>query len=309
MNSVIVWGAGHDYQAIYNLLKFEELKGNIEIIAIADSNRRQSEIDNYLVISSQEISRYNYDFIIISSSRYFAEIVRQAETLGINRDCLIPGYVFQIPCFDFKAYASLKRNPVSIISDDCWGGNVYHYLGLRFDSPFINCYIHNDDFVKMLEDLSYYIDQPLKMEDEGTQWKTPIGSLGEDTKKIYIHFNHCYLFEDARRDFERRRLRINRNNLFIKMSFGWGKYSDETVRKYDNLIFDKKIFLAPFETNFNSSINHQYFLEEFKNRNLENYHLQPRDYIGFFQNIDLFVRHFNIFNLLLTGNICERKKY
>ena len=106
--------------------------------------------------------------------------------------------------------------------------------------------------------------------------------MGEDTKKIYIHFNHCYLFEDTRRDFERRRLRINRNNLFIKMSFGWGKYSDETVRKYDNLIFDKKIFLAPFETNFNSSINHQYFLEEFKNRNLENYHLQPRDYIGFF---------------------------
>ena len=103
MNRVIVWGTGHDYQTIYNLLKFEELKGNIEIIAIADSNRRQREIDNYLVISPQEISRYNYDFIIISSSRYFAEIVRQAETLGINRDCLIPGYVFKIPCFDFKA--------------------------------------------------------------------------------------------------------------------------------------------------------------------------------------------------------------
>ena len=186
MNRVIVWGNGHDYQMIYNLLKFEELKGNIEIAAIADSNRWQHRIDNYPAISPQEINQYKYDFIIVTSSKYFGEILGQAKAMGISHECLVPGRVFQIPCFDFESYASLKRNPISIISDDCWGGRVYHYLGLRLDSPFVNCYIYNNDFVKMIDDLFYYIEQPLQMGEAGTQWKTPIGSLGEDEKKIYI---------------------------------------------------------------------------------------------------------------------------
>lgn len=85
-----------------------------------------------------------------------------------------------------------------------------------------------------------------------------------------------------------------------------GDYSDETVSKYDKSIYKKKIFLAPFQTNFKSAVNPRYFIEEFRKRNLEKYHLKPRDYKGFFQNIDLFARSFNIFDLLLTGKTTER---
>lgn len=72
---------------------------------------------------------------------------------------MIPIRVFQIPCFDFLEYVQLKRNSVSIISDDCWEGNVYNYLGLRFDSPFINFFINNNDFIKMISNFENYIEK------------------------------------------------------------------------------------------------------------------------------------------------------
>lgn len=311
MYKVIIWGLGADYHTFYNLIKYEELKGNIDIVAVADKNKWQTTVDGYNAISVKEIGNYEFDYIIVTSTKYYRDIVNEAIQLKIDRDLLIPIRVFQIPCFDFSEYVQLKKNPVSIISDDCWGGSVYNYLGLRFDSPFINFFINNDDFVKLVSNLKYYMDKPLILEQQGTVINMPVGSLGENEEKVYLNFNHAYTFEEAKLDFERRRKRINMDNLFIKMQYGWGKYSKDILCKYDKVHYSKKIFLTPFQTGSKSEIMLDYFKEGFKEgyirKNLRKvYRVEPRDFKAYSLTISLMAREYNIIRMLTTGEAVKR---
>lgn len=307
MYKVILWGVGADYQKYYNLIKYEEYKGNIDIVAVVDKDNWQKNVDGYNMISVKEICYYEFDYIIVTSSKYYNDIVNEAIQLQIALDLLIPIRVFQIPCFDFGEYAQLKRNPISIISDDCWGGRVYNYLGLRYDSPFINFWVYNNDFVKMVSDLKCYMDKPLVLERQGSVTEAPVGSLGEDEEKVYLHFIHAYSFEEAKADFERRRKRINMNNLFIKMQYGWGEYSRDVFCKYERLHYSKKILLVPFQTESKSGIELDYFREEYARGKLEKtYHIKPRDFIGYSQKIELVAREYNIIHMLVTGEVIKR---
>lgn len=47
---IIIWGTGDEYQKLYNIVKYEELKKNIEIVAIVDKNKWQRKLDGYPVI-------------------------------------------------------------------------------------------------------------------------------------------------------------------------------------------------------------------------------------------------------------------
>ena len=81
-----------------------------------------------------------YDYLIISSSRYFKEIKKDALEMGVDSNRIIDARVFKLPLFDFAEYVSLIQNPVTILSDDCWAGYAYNRLGLPFTSLLINTY-------------------------------------------------------------------------------------------------------------------------------------------------------------------------
>ena len=49
----------------------------------------------------------------------------------------------------------------TIISNNCWGGLVYQYFGLPYTSPTVGLFIMDDDYIKFLENLDYYLSQPL----------------------------------------------------------------------------------------------------------------------------------------------------
>lgn len=303
---IIIWGTGDEYHKLYNIVKYEELKKNIEIVAIVDKNKWQRKLDGYPVIFPKEVLEYEYDFIVVSSSKYYLEIIDEAVSVGVKRECLIHGRILHIPCFDFADYVALRRNPVSIISDDCWGGRVYHYLDLRMDSPFINLYILNDDFLRLICDFSYYIKQPLCMEEEGTNLNIPLGSLGEGEKKIYLHFNHAYSFDEAKLDFERRRSRIHRENLFVKMQYGWGKYSENNLDTFDKTPFNKKVYLSPFMADCKSLLIQNEYMYAYQRKDVEKYGIDPRDYKAYSQKIELLAKEYNILKLLTSGNVISR---
>lgn len=317
IRKVIIWGAGADYQSLYNIIKYEELKGNIDVVAIADKHAWQDKIDGYKAIHPQEIKEYPFDYVIISPIKYYNEIILEASEMGINRECLIKGNVLQIPCFDFKDYALLRENPVSIISDTCWGGRLYHYLDLPFTSPFINFWISDSDFVKMANNLKCYLSRPLNMELQGDMYTEPIGSLEIENEKVLFHFTHHNTFEDARKDFERRRNRINWNNLFIKMHYckqmaymGGGVTEDsvENVAQFDTIPYDKKICLTQFRmetlTSFQSVLVQNAFVHDYPkwNRNT------PRNIIAYSHTMETLAKEYNIFQLLLTGKKIARFK-
>lgn len=124
MDKCIIWGIGNDYENIINQIKFEELKGNLEVVALVskESEIFASKRDEYSIITKYDLIDKEFDVIIISSSKFYKEIISEINALGMEEKQIINGKIFNLPLFDYNRYIRLIREPVTILSDDCWGG-------------------------------------------------------------------------------------------------------------------------------------------------------------------------------------------
>lgn len=234
MIKLVLWGMGTDYDRAYNILSYERLKGNIDIIALVDNkNSVYNTIDGIPIISVDSLKKIHYDYICILPSRHFEEILEQVQRLGIKRQYIIDASVLFFPHMDIKKYICIKENPISIISDDCWGALAYSLLGLEFASPFINTRIEPEDYLKMTSDLNYYLSQQLVVEGGGLGGY-PLGKLGNGRKCIKIHFYHD-LETDILSTWERRKKRFNEKNIFVKATIE----KEEDIEKFHNLPYPK----------------------------------------------------------------------
>lgn len=237
----IVWGIGDDYEKIINQLQFEILKGNIRILALVARPRDiiGKILDGVEIITKEELRGISFDWLIITSKLFYKEICNEAKELGIDEDKIINGAVMMLPLFDFNRYVQLIKNKITILSDDCWGGYVYHNLYMQFYSPLVNIYWQKKDFIKFIQKPEYYLKQPLMIEREGNIRGNacPIGSLGTDEEKVCMEFVHSVCFADAESFWDRRKKRINFDNLFIKLGID---ATDEYREEYLNAFADVK---------------------------------------------------------------------
>lgn len=251
MKKCLIWGNGADYETIINQIFFEIEKKNIEVVGIVAKHEDiiGAKYDGFDMIEKEYVNDIDFDYIIVTSSRYFAEIRQEILNKGIDSRKIINGQAFKIPHFDFKRYSSLIENPITIFSNDCWGGCVYKSLFLPFSSPLINILWEHKDYIKFIRNWKEYIDIPLSFERE-SNWHElihPIGSLGQGNEKVLLNFTHALNFKEAKNDWERRCQRINKNNLFIKLGFNADEIDDDTekiLQEFD-LISEKKICLYP----------------------------------------------------------------
>lgn len=124
MKKCILWGMGKDYDFLLNQVMFEIYKGNIEIVAIVcrEQDRYCLRRDGFDTITKKELDGMEFDYVIITTAQFFEEIKREAIDMGIPERRIILGTVFHLPQFDFQLYSNLIENPITILSDDCWGG-------------------------------------------------------------------------------------------------------------------------------------------------------------------------------------------
>lgn len=239
MKKCIVWGMGNDYDLMLNQILFEIHKGNIEVAAIIcrEKDKYCSKRDGFDVITKNELGGVNYDYIIVTSTLFFNEIKQEAIDIGIDERCIISGTVFKLPKFDFQLYQNLIENPITILSDDCWGGYAYNSLKLPFTSPIINIRWNRDQYAEFISDPLFYLNTELKMERDGNLrtevW--PIGSLGDEKRKVEMEFVHNADFNEAKAQWDRRKERINKQNLFVKMGFSIQDKKDEWLEAFKNL--------------------------------------------------------------------------
>ncbi len=192
MKRVVVWGIGQAYEACYNNLKYEELKGNIKIVALvsraADKYCRFK--DGIDVITKEELSGVAFDYIIISALSRIDEIKQEVKDIGITSEKIVSAGVLSIPLMDLGEYFCLLENPVTILADDCWRGMLYHRYMLPFSSPLINTGVERKEFVKFIKDPLFYLSTELKVERPGdiAKGEYPIGSLGEGNNRVQIGF-------------------------------------------------------------------------------------------------------------------------
>ena len=144
---------------------------------------------------------------------------------------------------EWRLYKEVKRlrlrnaNP-SIISSNCNGEYWYYDMKLRFLSPTINLSFDMNDYVKMLENLPWYMEQEI-IPYEDDRFDYPTGLLGD----IEIRFNHYKTFEEAVEKWEDRKKRINWDNLFI-IGIDGDNCTYDSLKRFDKLPYKNKVIFT-----------------------------------------------------------------
>lgn len=122
-----------------------------------------------------------------------------------------------------RHYRELGGRPFSLLSNNCLAGLVYHDLGLRFDSPTINCCMAFPAFVEFVERLDHALTADLT-EEKSAARPYPVGRLRladktwltEDTgRDLLIHFVHYSDFDSAVNAWKKRAARVDRSRVVL----------------------------------------------------------------------------------------------
>lgn len=279
-SNVIIWGTGDDYEQNMNCIQFQVYKNELNIVAYVSNDILLSEqimLDGKKLINPNGLTEYEYDYVIVFSKRYYKEIVTQALSIEIDRSKIINGLVFGLPNFTWQGYIDLLNSNPSIIAESCYGGYIYHSLGMAFSSPFINTLIDRDDYLKLLSNLKFYLTQPLTqycdyqisdLSVNNEQVGYPIGTIGD----VKIRFVHHTSFESAKNDFERHNKRVNWMNIWAFMII----YNDDEALKFSQLEIKNKLGFYYKECNYDSIV----YLKGFDNtKNRFRSNLNPRSFV------------------------------
>lgn len=138
---------------------------------------------------------------------------------------------------EFKRLRLKNRRP-TIIASNCIGTFMYYDMKLRFNSPTINLSFDMNDFVRFLENLSWYLEQPV-VPCEDDRFDYPCGMVGD----VEIRFNHYKTFEEAAAKWNERKQRIDWDNLFI-IGIDGDNCSYESMRRFDALPYNNKVLFT-----------------------------------------------------------------
>lgn len=103
----------------------------------------------------------------------------------------------------------LKNDNFSIICATCAGGIIYHKLGKKFLSPTVNLWIAEKDIPKLVKNLPHYMQTSLKFIESDKPY--PVAVCDD----IKVYFNHAQTHAEAEEIWNRRRCRINYDNLWV----------------------------------------------------------------------------------------------
>lgn len=140
-----------------------------------------------------------------------------------------------------KNRKNLVNKEFSIIASNCVGGVITHELGMRFNSPTVNCWFRNEEFVCFCENLKHYIfDCELYIDDDKSrELGYPVGKL----ENISIYFLHYKSFEEAKAKWDARKQRIKWDNIYLTMVQSPAD-GDDLVARYLSLPYPKVYFVA-----------------------------------------------------------------
>lgn len=145
----------------------------------------------------------------------------------------------------------INNNNFSIISNNCWGGFVYQSYGFSYNSPTIGLFFMADDYIEFLKELRSNLNKELKfIKPEESKWfkkikndkslgTYPIGKIGD----IEIFFLHYKSENEAYEKWNRRKKRVNWNNLIIKFN-DQNKCTEKNVIDFYNLKYKNKLFFT-----------------------------------------------------------------
>ncbi|TRW26418.1 DUF1919 domain-containing protein [Flavobacterium zepuense] len=131
----------------------------------------------------------------------------------------------------------IKNKDFTIISDNCWGGNLYTQLKISYKTPTVGLGMGKHGYLNFIEKLN-------------TQEATTFWQLSADRcyplnpRRIYpvgktslgtVHFLHYKEFDPAVRLFQIRYKKINWDNIFYKIDFELEFYTPEHIQRWNDM--------------------------------------------------------------------------
>lgn len=149
----------------------------------------------------------------------------------------------------FFVKRSIKNKNFSIISNNCWAGRAYQYLDMPYLSPTAGLYFFAPDYIKFVSDLRRYLDTPLRFINpeeskyyeeikKRNQTDKPIGIL-DDVEIVFLHYKTK---EEAEEKWNRRKARVNYDNIILKFS-RMNLCTEKEIEQFDALPFKNKFVL------------------------------------------------------------------
>lgn len=144
----------------------------------------------------------------------------------------------------------LKNYDFSILSNNCWGGIIYRDRRIPYLSPTCGLFIYSKDYIRFLSRLDYYLkcdmkqisikDSKYKMDLEKRCDDSLVIGVLDDVELIMLHYK---TFKEAKEKWDRRKKRINYDNLLVKFS-DQNLFSEEDFEQFKSLPFKNKIFIT-----------------------------------------------------------------
>ena len=141
--------------------------------------------------------------------------------------------------------------PFTIVSNDCWGAEVYKDLGLPFTTPFIGLFIAGPCFTRLVSDFKRIVESPLRFIETSRypdvvpiqQRKPhPTGVLDDG---VEIHFLHFDSEHDAATKWNKRVERIAYDRSYFKISADSDMpFTDAELQTFDALPHRHKLVLT-----------------------------------------------------------------
>lgn len=135
----------------------------------------------------------------------------------------------------------LQKRDITLITNNCIGGIIYHDMHLQFLSPTINLYFDNEEFIRFCTYLDEYLSLAVE-ECISIQKPFPVGVLHGSHGDVHIYFMHYDSFEQAVAKWYERKERINYDNLYIIMEAQ--KCSSAILAKFNDIPHANKVVLT-----------------------------------------------------------------
>lgn len=260
---VIIWGSSIEYDKYAKSFSYEVAKGNMKIKAITlNEEGIMSHLDGISLIKIEEILSYEFDYLIDMNQEDHQTVLRILELLQISLDKVIPARVFLHPAFDLQRWVQVKESRVSLISNNCWGGYTYHSMGLKFDSPFINMFLREENYLKLLENFEHYMQCPILLVEQCYEANLKRNYPVMGLEDVRLHFNHYTDAESAAVTWNKRKSRLNYDNLLVEMLIK----TPEALERFLKLPFRHKIgftMLKCEEKDVISFGDYAYYMEKY----------------------------------------------
>ena len=258
MLKILIWVASVDNRFLNDALKILERQHNgVEVVGVTSAlpivlnNERSEFLQRF---SHEEVAsdlRNEYDILLVVGAKELgmSKIISLARQLRLPEEKLLGDRIVCIPGFTLDKYRRLQRSRLSIVSMNCFGGFLSHTLGLPFRSPFVNMFLDEKNFLRLLQNFQALMEKNLLLKEtkwnEDLNFQYPVVTLDD----VIIHMNYYPDFDEAVAKWNERKTRINRYNLFVTMYTA----DEKILEQFDELPYGKKVCFVPFKSDVDSA--------------------------------------------------------